>query len=421
MVRREAALQSGEDRNRAVRVPDFRFTGPRGQGDSGTLKYPADRGFFRMKAVRASSASRPEESLIDTDAVVAAGRPVHARGRSQDVYEELFELAPDAYLFTAPNGRIRRANRAACALLNCPRMALVGASLSAFIPSRDYRRLLGDLPPAPLDSLPLPEREIALRPLHRPAVAAAVTLGIARSADGRRQGLRWQLRDITERKKVEERLEASVREKELLLREVYHRVKNNLQIISSLLSLQESSLQDPTAVQILRNARDRVRSMALVHERLYRSSDLSRVDFAEYLRQLARELRHSYGVAAPDVRFVFNLTNVGLGIDVAIPCSMIVHELVSNALHHAFPGGRSGRIAIDLVADPSGQIHLGVADDGIGLPPADQPVRSGSLGLQLVSMMVEQIAGTLDIRRSPGAAFRIVFPLGGEGARGDAS
>jgi PAS domain S-box-containing protein len=366
-----------------------------------------------MKAVRTSWTGQVEDAPIARQAQASTVR-ARSRPRSQDIYEELFELAPDAYLFTAPNGRILRANRAACALLNCPRMDLVGAPLASFVPSDDYRRLLGDLPPAPLDTQPLPEREIALRPRQRPPVAAAVTLGVARGADGRPQGLRWQLRDISERKKVEERLEASVREKELLLREVYHRVKNNLQVICSLLSLQEASLQDPTALQVLRNARDRVRSMALVHERLYRSSDLTSVDFAEYLRQLARELRHSYGIAAQDVRFVFNLRKVALGIDVAIPCSMIVHELVSNALQHAFPGGRGGRIAIDLVAEPPDHARLGVSDDGVGLPAEGAPVRSGSLGLQLVSMMVEQIAGTLDVRRTPGAGFQIRFPLCGE-------
>jgi PAS domain S-box-containing protein len=354
--------------------------------------------------------------LMEAPPDAKAGASGRASRSRPDIYEELFELAPDAYLFTAPNGRILRANRAACALLNCPRATLVGASLPAFMPSADYGRLLGDLPPAPLDAQPLPEREVALRPWRRPPVPVAVTLGVARGADGRRHGLRWLLRDITERKKVEDRLESSLREKELLLREVYHRVKNNLQVVCSLLTLQEASLDDATALQVLRNARDRVRSMALVHERLYRSSDVSRVDFADYLRQLARELRHSYGIAPHDVRFVFNLPPMRLGIDAAIPCSMIVHELVSNALRHAFTDGRRGRIGIELVSEGAAHARLAVSDDGVGLPPEDQPPRGGSLGLQLVTMMVEQIAGSLDVRRQPGAAFRVVFPLSGAGA-----
>jgi PAS domain S-box-containing protein len=328
------------------------------------------------------------------------------------VYEELFELAPDAYVFTNPAGRILRANRAACALLNCVRPRLLHAPLSAFMRSADYRRLLADLPPAPLDMPHLAEREIRLRPLGREPLPVGVTLGVARDTTGRRHGLRWMLRDISERKRAEERLQASLREKELLLREVYHRVKNNLQVICSLLSLQEGRLADPSVVAVLRTARDRVRSMALVHERLYRSADVSRVHFAEYLRQLARELRHSFGVAAEDIRFVFNLANADLGIDVAIPCSMVVHELVTNALRHAFRGGRRGTIDIELAADGPGRARLVVADDGVGLPPEDAPP-TGGLGLQLVRLMVEQMGGELHVRSGPGAAFSVLFPLNG--------
>ncbi|HEY7512552.1 MAG TPA: histidine kinase dimerization/phosphoacceptor domain -containing protein [Vicinamibacteria bacterium] len=348
-----------------------------------------------------------------------ARSPFRTSARAQDIYEELFELAPDAYLFTTPAGRILHANRAACALLNCSRARLHGAPLVGFISARQYGRLLADLPSPGLDRHSLPEREVSVRPPHRPALPAAVTVGVARDGAGRRVGLRWMLRDVTERKRVEARLQASVHEKEVLLREVYHRVKNNLQVISSLLSLQEIHLTDPAATAVLRHARDRVRSMALVHERLYRSSDLTQVDFGEYLRELARELRHSYG--AHEIRFVFDLHQAGLGIDVAIPCSMIVHELVSNALRHAFPGGGPGRIEIALIPEAPAQARLTVADDGAGLPAADEPPRSGSLGLQLVQMMVEQIGGRMDVRRTPGARFDIVFPLGGApGAAGGA-
>lgn len=341
-----------------------------------------------------------------------AGQTALAGPRTQDIYEELFELAPDAYLFTTPGGRILHANRAACALLNGPRRTLVGSPISGFLPRADYHRLLRDLPPAPLDALPLPEREVALRPLRRTVIPVAITLGVARDRSGRRYGLRWLLRDVSERKRVEEQLQASVQEKELLLREVYHRVKNNLQVICSLLSLQEVAVQDEATLQVLRSARDRMRSMALVHERLYRSSDLSQVVFGDYLRELARELRHSYGVPSQDVRFVFDLVNASIGIDVAIPCSMIVHELVSNALRHAFPDGRHGSITIELCPEGPGLTRLTVTDDGVGLPASgeDRP-RAGSLGLQLVVMMVEQIEGRMEVGPGPGARFTIVFPL----------
>jgi two-component sensor histidine kinase len=295
-------------------------------------------------------------------------------------------------------------------LLNCPHGAIRGVPLIVFLRAREYRRLVTELPAGSSDAVKLYEREISVYPVRKPAIIVAATVGVARNGDGRKVGLRWQLRDITERKAVEARLHASLQEKELLLREVYHRVKNNLQVISSLLSLQEHQLTDPDAVTVLRHARDRVRSMALVHEKLYRSTDLSRVDFTDYLRQLARELRHSYGITSRQVEFGFHLEEASLGIDVAIPCSMIVHELVSNALRHAFPDGRRGRIQIALGPETPGWARLEVADDGIGLPPEDEPRHTGSLGLQLVAMMVEQIGGRLTVARDAGTRFSVVFP-----------
>lgn len=361
-----------------------------------------------MTAVRTLPAMGP----LRTDrSEPTAASAEHTRAR--DIYEELFELAPDAYLFTTPTGRVLHANRAACQLLNCSRRAVQGVPLVAFLSGRQYRRLVAELPLASAAAQRAIEREISIYPIHKPAIVVGATVGVARNGDGRKVGLRWLLRDITERKAVEDRLQASVQEKELLLREVYHRVKNNLQVISSLLSLQEHQLTDPGAVTVLRHARDRVRSMALVHEKLYRSADLSQVDFSEYLRELARELRHSHGLSAEQVTFEFHLDQVSLGIDVAIPCSMIVHELVSNALRHAFPDGRRGRIQVGLGPGEPGWAVLRVADDGIGLPPEREARRTGSLGLQLVEMMVEQIGGRLEVARSGGSRFEVVFPPAG--------
>ena len=329
----------------------------------------------------------------------------------QDIYEELFELAPDAYLFTTASGRILRANRAAQALLKVPRPQLLRAAFSSFMPAADYRRVLHMLPAGHSHPPAQAECEIQLQPRpSQPPLQVAVTIGVARDGTGRRIGLRWLLRDVTERRRVQARLEASLREKELLLREVYHRVKNNLQVMSSLLSLQEGSLSDPAALPVLRTARDRIRSMALVHERLYQTADLSRVDFSDYLRQLAADLTRSFGVSPDHIQFVFQLENLCLGIDVAIPCSMIVHELVTNALRHAFPGGK-GTITLTLEAEGSQHVCLVVADDGVGLPV---PGPVGGIGLDLVNLMVEQIGGELQTCGGPGAAFRLRFPAGTE-------
>jgi PAS domain S-box-containing protein len=325
------------------------------------------------------------------------------------IYEELFELAPDAYLFTAPSGRILQANRAACALLNVRHAMLVGASLSAFIPTTVYNQMVRDLPAAGVDAQPLPEREIRLRRLRRLPTTVGATLGVARDESGRRYGYWWLLRDIAERERTAERLRAAVREKDLLLREVYHRVKNNLQVICSLLSLQEPTVADAGARQILEGARQRLRSMALLHQRLYASADVSRVDFAQHLRALARELRDSYGVSASQVRFALDLADMSLGIDVAIPCSMIVHELVTNALRHAFPEGR-GQITLRLSAESPETARLVVADDGVGFAP-ERAARGGTLGLELVGMMADQMGARLEVRHGRGVQFEIVFPL----------
>jgi PAS domain S-box-containing protein len=339
----------------------------------------------------------------------AVGAVQTAPAPPRDIYEELFELAPDAYLFTTPTGRIRHANHAASTLLNCPRASLVGAQMSGFLSASDHGRLVRDLPLGGPNAA-LPEHEVTLTPLHKPPVPVAVTLGVARDGTGRRYGVRWLVRDITERKRVEQRLQASLREKELLLREVYHRVKNNLQVVSSLLTLQEGALTDPAALHVLRAARDRIRSMALVHERLYRSRDVACVDFADYLRQLVRELRLSYSVPDCDVQVAFELSNVSLGIDVAIPCSMVVHELVSNALRHAFRDRRHGRIRLELSREVLGWCRLVVADDGPGLRAAEERP-TGTLGLQLVGMLVEQLGGCMTQRTERGTEVTVRFPL----------
>jgi PAS domain S-box-containing protein len=334
---------------------------------------------------------------------------------SDHLYEELFELAPDAYVFTSASGRILRANRAACALFNAQRAMLVGAPLSAFLPQPVVGRLMRAVPPGAARTAAQSELYTRVHRLRGAIVPVAVTVGVARDDAGRRCGYRWLVRDVSERERAEARLRASLREKDLLLRkkdlllrEVYHRVKNNLQVVCSLLSLQEPSVHDRAARAVLRGARDRLRSMALVHERLYRSADLSRVDFGEHLRELAGELRDSYG-AESQVRLVFDLSPLRLGIDVAVPCSMIVHELVTNALRHAFPHGR-GEIAIRLSAPSPATGRLVVADDGVGFPAhAD---RRGRLGLQLVTMMVDQIGARMELRRERGVEVDIAFPLG---------
>ncbi len=217
-------------------------------------------------------------------------------------------------------------------------------------------------------------------------------------------------RDITERKAAEDALRASLKEKEVLLKEVHHRVKNNMQVITSLLDLQARRLNDPAAVRMFQDSCNRIRSMALVHEKLYQSADLSRVDFEPYVRNLMTHLVQACRVHPGRVELKIDVPEVFLGIQTAIPCGLILNELAANALKHAFPDGRKGTIRVTLRPRRGrGRYRLTVKDDGIGLPPEFDPARSSSLGLQLVTMLVGQLNGTVERGPGPGTEFRIAF------------
>ncbi len=215
--------------------------------------------------------------------------------------------------------------------------------------------------------------------------------------------------DITERKQTEARVEATLREKEVLLREIHHRVKNNLQIISSLLNLQAGFIQDDQARKVYKESQDRVRSMALLHAILYQSRNLAAIDFAQYVRRLTLHLLHSYAAAARGIRVNIDVHPVQFGMETAIPCGLIINELVSNALQHAFPENRGGEIKIDLHPNADSTYTLRVGDDGVGLPATIDLQNPESLGLQLVSTLSGQLEGEMQMHRNGGTAFQITF------------
>jgi two-component sensor histidine kinase len=217
------------------------------------------------------------------------------------------------------------------------------------------------------------------------------------------------LRDITERKRAEEQIRSSLEEKEMLLKEIHHRVKNNLQVVSSLLYLQSKSTEEHEILAVLQESQHRIRSMALVHEKLYQTQDLIRIDFAEYIESLSNYLVRSYGVSPARVKLTIDVNDVFLDLDTAIPCGLIVNELVSNCLKHAFPDGQAGEIHIELCTTHEGHCTLVVTDNGTGFPQELDLCTMQSLGLRLVNSLVSQLEGIIELDRCEGTRFKIVF------------
>jgi len=228
-------------------------------------------------------------------------------------------------------------------------------------------------------------------------------------ADGHYAGAVFSSRDVSARHQAEEALRASLREKDVLLKEVHHRVRNNMQIISSLLNHQARLISDAAVLNMFRESQNRIRSIALVHEKLYRSTDLSRIDFADYIESLIVHLFHTLQVDAVRIAYRSELLPVDLDVTMAIPLGLIVNELVMNSLEHAFPQARRGEIFIRLERIGDGRLRLEIADNGVGLPPGVDPRQSASLGWQIVQMLIEQIGGSLETRSEAGTSVAITF------------
>jgi two-component sensor histidine kinase len=201
-------------------------------------------------------------------------------------------------------------------------------------------------------------------------------------------------------------------EKDVMLKEIHHRVKNNLQVISSLVSLQTDNLTDDRIRDELNDVRDRVRAMALVHEKLYQASNLAQLNFADYAASLLHSLWRSHSTLAAKARLNLALAPVELSIEAAVPCGLILNELASNALKHAFPNNSDGEVLVSLELDPATcEISLRVRDNGVGLPAGLDWSQARSLGLRLVKLLAGQLNGTVETGTGPGSEFLVTFPL----------
>jgi two-component sensor histidine kinase len=195
----------------------------------------------------------------------------------------------------------------------------------------------------------------------------------------------------------------------MLLKEVHHRVKNNMQIISTLLDLQSEGIRDENAVAAFRQSQDRIKAMALIHERLYKSTDIAFVNFQSYIEDLSAHLFDSYLVDLGRITLHVDAAGVTMGIDRAIPCGLIINDLLANSLKHAFPDNRRGEIRIDFRRKDDRQITIMVADNGVGMPPGLDFTKIGTLGLQLVNLLTKQLSGNIKMSGGPGTIWEITF------------
>jgi len=339
----------------------------------------------------------------------------HERERAVELATLLDAMPTPVFIVHDPDSLHMTGNHAADELLHNPRGA--EASLSApvevkprhFKAIKDGRELRLDELPAQRAARGAQVRDFEFSLVFDDGMVRHV-LGYGTpllDEQGCPRGAVHVLVDITARKHMEEALQASLHEKEVLLKEIHHRVKNNMQVISSLVSLQADTLDDPALRPLFNDLRDQVRTMALVHEKLYQSASLAHVDFAEYTQSLLAYLWRAHGDAAAPIRLTLDVQPVSISIEQAVPCGLILNELITNTLKHAFRARDGGEVTVTLHAAPDGQVCLGVRDNGVGLP-ADWR-QSPSLGLRLVQMLAGQVRGTLDVRTDGGTAFALTF------------
>lgn len=334
-----------------------------------------------------------------------------ARRHSEALFREVVELAPSGLLMVDGDGRIVLANEAATHMFGYTREEMLGRAVETLVPpaARDQHRVERATFQAGAT-----RREMGLgRELHairRDGTAFPVEIGLNPVVTDSGAWVLSAILDVSARHAAQAQLQAALGEKTVLLNEVHHRVKNNLQVVSSLLSLQ--AMHAPPEVRsALGTSQGRLRAMGLIHQLLYESKDYRRVQLGDYLGRLSNLLRELHGDARTDI--VLTLTDDGvpaaLDLHRAVPCGLIVTELVANAFKHAFPAERAGRIDITL-GRKDGGITIVVADNGVGLPPEFRLAGIRSLGYRLVPVLVEQLHGTLEIGPGPGTSIAIALP-----------
>jgi PAS domain S-box-containing protein len=359
--------------------------------------------------------------------------PDHLLGK--EPFRLALEAAPTGMILVDDRGRIALVNTEVERLFGYSRDEVIGEPVEILLPERfrghvGFRGLVSDAPPGRAmasgrdvfgrrkDGSEVPI-EIGLNPLDTPdgrfVLSSVADISERRQGERERDQLLAQLEALNTdlERRVETRtreLEAALRDREVLLQEVHHRVKNNLQVIASLINMQVRALGGGAGRDALVECGTRVEAMALIHEKLYQSQHYSQVAFSEYARTLAASVFHATGLSPHGIALDLAMEDVSLSVDRAIPCGLVLNELITNALRHAFPAGRTGTIRVQLAAVGDGAIRLAVSDDGVGLPPGFEIETSRSLGLQLVRMLAGQLGAALQIDSTAGTRVALILP-----------
>jgi PAS domain S-box-containing protein len=330
---------------------------------------------------------------------------------SSDPLARILDLADDAIISIDETLRIILFNQGAERTFGYSAAEVNGKTLDLLLPERlseVHQRHIDEFADSPIVARRMGERQ-EIRARRKDGTEFPAEASISKVQVGGHAMFTVILRDVTDRVLTEDRIRASLREKDALLKEIHHRVKNNLQVVSSLLGLQSRVVSDPETRKMFQESQNRIHSMALLHESLYQSQSLSQINFPEYIRQLAAHLFHSYGVAADRIHLRTDLDNLLLHLDAAMPCGLIINELVSNSLKYAFPDGRKGEIRIELREYADRTARLLVADNGVGLTADVDWVNTRSLGLRLVRTLAQQLNAKIEVNSSAGMEVRLAF------------
>jgi len=330
----------------------------------------------------------------------------------EERFRKVVESAPNAMVMINEAGRIAMVNAQAENLFEYPREEMLGNLVEMLVPERfrsahpDKRRMFyGEPQSRPMGA----GRDLFGRRKNGSEFPVEIGLNPLETDEGLM--VLSSIVDISDRKQKEEKIQAALKEKDLLLGEIHHRVKNNLQVIHSLLNLQSSMISDPAVKGMLMDSQNRIQSMALIHQTLYQSNDFASVDFSGFLDVLIPTLVTTYGFSDKKIDLKINAGQVNLPINSAIPCGLLINELITNAIKHAFPVQQQCEIEVSLSRLDNGMIELVIADNGVGIPATLDFNSGDTLGLRLVTLLSQQLDGTLTINRHNPTRYSIVFPI----------